>query len=52
MEGHGEYAVQTNDPADKNTGFGNTYRNNTLGNVLLVAGATFNAVAAGAGNPV
>jgi len=47
-----QYAVETVVAADKNTGYGNTWRANRSGIMSLVAGSTFNAIAAGAGNPV
>ena len=51
MEGNGEAGVSSVAAGDNQRGFGNTFRNNTLGDYNLVAGSTFTAIS-GAGSDI
>jgi parallel beta-helix repeat protein len=51
IEGSGEYAVGSVEAGDNQYGFGNTYRNNALGEYSLAAGSTFTAIS-GAGSAI
>jgi parallel beta-helix repeat protein len=51
IENSGEYAVGSVEAGDNQYGFGNTYRNNVLGEYSLAAGSTFTAIS-GAGGAI
>jgi polygalacturonase len=51
IEGSGEYAVGSVEAGDNQRGYGNTYRNNALGDYSLAAGSTFSTIA-GAGEAI
>jgi hypothetical protein len=51
IEGNGEYAIASVEAGDNQRGYGNTFRNNTLGDYGLAAGSTFTTIA-GAGEVI
>jgi hypothetical protein len=51
IEGNGEAAVASVEAGDNQRGFGNTYRNNVLGDYNLVPGSVFTAIS-GAGSSI